>query len=91
MHSHEHAYCLLTLPWYTCIKLMPCFWSMIWFVCCYVDAYVLLPWFVAALFEMNGMIGFHMLGFLYAYGLGSLLSKGRYVCVLGWMMPWLYA
>ena len=34
------------------------------------------------LFEMNDMIGFHMLGF-FMHGFGFLLFKGRYVCVLG--------
>ena len=94
MHWYEHASFVMNM--------------FVWCLVLSMDVYMILglPWLsycldlLLPLFEMNGMIGFHMLGFfilfyfiyfLCPYGFGSLLFKGRYVSVLGLMMPWLYA
>ena len=40
---------------------------------------------------MNGIIGFHMLGFVYVHGLVSYCLRDRYVCVFRMNDAMLYA
>ena len=92
MHWYEHASFVMNM--------------FVWCLVLSMDVYMILglPWLsycldlLLPLFEMNGMIGFHMLGFFILFYLFFMsvwfwlsLFKGRYVSVLGLMMPWLYA
>ena len=73
MHWYEHASFMMNMFIWCLILSIDVYMILLlsWLSCC-LD--LLLP-----LFEMNGMIGFHMLGFSCAYRFGSLLFKGMYV------------